>query len=389
MKKVLLVSFILLSIFSSCKSQDYIDWVGISNEWELLADFQTNKDGTLITDINNDSGVLKWNVDGIDYNQNDLSLPLSGSLIAAKLYGKESPVLSRIYVDNAKIVGPLDLTGVTELSSLSLYAFLNQEMTDILISPTVVGDWSSFLAYSCNLTGTLDLSMITSISNCSFYLFSNPNLTQINFSNSITGYVRYLYLYNCNLTGNLNLTGFSAFSPSYSDIRVHGNAGLTSLTINSSITGVIRTIYAYSCNLTGTLDLSMIPAFLASGAEIRLSSNPNLTSILLPASTGTISLFDASACDLGYINFSGIINLVKVDGCQIKLSNNNLTSEEVNHILYDLSVLVVSEASGGDYTGRGISIAGSNAAPDSSSGGYNGLAAKASLEAKGFIVTTN
>jgi hypothetical protein len=60
---------------------------------------------------------------------------------------------------------------------------------------------------------------------------------------------------------------------------------------------------------------------------------------------------------------------------------------DVNHILVDLYSLVSGEPGGGSYTGRVINIGGTNADPDSSSGGYNGTAAKTSLEGKGITVT--
>ncbi len=57
----------------------------------------------------------------------------------------------------------------------------------------------------------------------------------------------------------------------------------------------------------------------------------------------------------------------------------------VNHFLYDLDQISIS-----GYTGRRIYINnGSNATPDASSGGYDGIAAKNSLVAKGFTVYTN
>jgi hypothetical protein len=66
-----------------------------------------------------------------------------------------------------------------------------------------------------------------------------------------------------------------------------------------------------------------------------------------------------------------------------------MTAAEVNHILVDLANLVSGEGVGGDYTGRRIYMYGTNAAPDSSSGGYDGLTAKANLQAKGITVNTN
>lgn len=61
-----------------------------------------------------------------------------------------------------------------------------------------------------------------------------------------------------------------------------------------------------------------------------------------------------------------------------------MTAAVVNKILADLDAISVA-----GYTSRSITINGTNAAPDSSSGGFDGLAAKASLQAKAFTVNTN
>ncbi|MCJ7802748.1 MAG: hypothetical protein MUP82_10375 [Candidatus Marinimicrobia bacterium] len=49
----------------------------------------------------------------------------------------------------------------------------------------------------------------------------------------------------------------------------------------------------------------------------------------------------------------------------------------------------IGEGVGGNYTGRFINIAGTNAAPDGTSGGFDGLTAKTNLQGKGFAVITN
>ena len=61
-----------------------------------------------------------------------------------------------------------------------------------------------------------------------------------------------------------------------------------------------------------------------------------------------------------------------------------MTAAEVNQILVDLDTNSTNA-----FTNRIISIAGTNAAPDTTSGGLNGSAAKTNLVGKGFTVTTN
>ena len=139
-----------------------------------------------------------------------------------------------------------------------------------------------------------------------------------------------------------------------------------------------------------TLDLSNITMEqLSSINRLNVSECPNLTSLLIP--TCTVKLRTLNISDnpsLGYVDLSSYSNLTTGSGTSLyhatyTLTGNGMTVAEVNKTLVDLD----SNAVGG-YTYRYIDIS-NNAAPDSSSGGYDGLAAKASLQAKGFTVTTD
>jgi uncharacterized protein (TIGR02145 family) len=81
------------------------------------------------------------------------------------------------------------------------------------------------------------------------------------------------------------------------------------------------------------------------------------------------------------LNFAPIIASPNLEYVFVNLDDNAMTAAQVNKILYDLDAAITS-CSGTKY----ISIGGTNATPDSSSGGFDGCAAKASLEAKGFTV---
>ena len=63
------------------------------------------------------------------------------------------------------------------------------------------------------------------------------------------------------------------------------------------------------------------------------------------------------------------------------MRDNNWSAAIVNQVLHELNIGTTS-----GFTGRSISIGGTNADPDATSGGYDGLTAKANLEAKGIIV---
>ena len=66
------------------------------------------------------------------------------------------------------------------------------------------------------------------------------------------------------------------------------------------------------------------------------------------------------------------------------MQNNGMTSAQVNKILVDLDT-----NSSSSFTGRSINLSGTNAAPDATSGGLDGLSARASLITKGFTVSTS
>ncbi len=72
------------------------------------------------------------------------------------------------------------------------------------------------------------------------------------------------------------------------------------------------------------------------------------------------------------------------NSCRYEFYDNDLSASEVNKILADLDSI-----SNDEYNNRRIDVGGTNAPPDDNSGGHDGLAAKASLEAKGFNVITS
>jgi hypothetical protein len=156
--------------------------------------------------------------------------------------------------------------------------------------------------------------------------------------------------------------------------------------VNLPATGTFTTFRIVYCDLL-SLDLS---ALTLSG-ELVVSGN-GLNSITLPATAGAFTKLSFDNNDLCYIDFTVMPNCLKANNCNVFLNNNGFTTAEINHILVDLAGLVAGESAGGDYTGRKIwnRMTGQtlNSAPDSSSGGYDGLQAKADLQDKGFIIYT-
>ena len=66
------------------------------------------------------------------------------------------------------------------------------------------------------------------------------------------------------------------------------------------------------------------------------------------------------------------------------MQDNGMNASEVNRILTELDTNATNS-----FTGRSINLSGTNAAPDTTSGGLDGSAAKTSLIGKGFSVTTS
>ena len=138
--------------------------------------------------------------------------------------------------------------------------------------------------------------------------------------------------------------------------------------------------------ISESLDLSGLTGL---GGHFRIYSNPLLTSITNPTSSQIFTNYYASSCNLDYIDFTTLANMLSVNNSNIRLQDNGMTVTDVNHILVDLYSLISGEAVGGDYTGRTINISGTNAAPDGSSGGFDGTTAVTNLQGKGIAVSTS
>jgi hypothetical protein len=347
-------------------------------------------------------------------------------------------------VNNCNLTGNLDLTPLSGLGG-NFVANTNPNLTGITHSPSP-NNFTNYWAYSCNLTGNLDLTPLSGLSGV-FYVYSNPNLTGITHVSSSQVFTDY-YAHNCNLIGNLNLP----FSGLGGDFRVNNNTNLTGIT-HSPSSEIFNTYFASNCNLTGNLDLTPLSGFggsflvetnanltgithtlssnnvnqyLAGDCDltgtidltpltklglansgttgiIRFNGNNNLTNILLPTSTqffknasNTVGgkIFNLYDCDLGYVDFTPLSGATLLSGVTegpagIELQNNNMSATDVNHILVDFSGNTTYNPTG--WSNVDLNIGGTNASPDSSSGGYDGLAAISFLTGSPYnwIITTS
>jgi len=288
--------------------------------------------------------------------------------------------LGNLYLFSNNLSGILNLSQFTSWStSANIAVGTNPNVTGVIFANTITGTFNSVQVNSCNLTGTLDLSMFTSFGVAgALYAYSNPNLTGITFANTVTGTLSQIQAYSCNLTGNLDLSMFTSWTTAF-----RSNPNLTGITFASTITGTFNQIQANTCNLTGTLDLSMFTSWVSSSSLI-LYSNPNLTGITFAnAITGTFRQVYLYNCSLGYVDFSKLSSAVNSVDWQFQ--NNGWSAAVVNQVLRDINSTAVQ----GTFTGRVILINGTNATPDATSGGCNGIAERNGLIAKGFTVTTS
>jgi hypothetical protein len=273
-----------------------------------------------------------------------------------------------------------NLCGLTSNHDLTMFPGLggnfqiNQNPNLTSIGHT--GSTQTFTIYSvflCDLTGNHDLTMFPGLGG-DFLINQNFNLTSIGHTGSTQTFTTY-YAYNCDLTGNHDLTMFPNLG---GDFRMQFNLNLTSIGHTGS-TQTFTAYYANSCDLTGNHDLTMFPGL---GGDFRISDNTNLTSIGHTGSTQTFTAYYANSCNISFVDFTLFPNMTNVNNSNIRLQNNSMSTANVNQILVDLDSISTS-----GFTGRIITINGTNAAP--TSGPPDGLTAKSSLITKGFTVTTN
>ena len=120
------------------------------------------------------------------------------------------------------------------------------------------------------------------------------------------------------------------------------------------------------------------------GGIFRCEGSASLTTITFPPSTRAFDDIFLNGCDLNYVDITVMPNCLDNNNCRYRFQGNSMTAAEVNQMLVDADTI-----SDGLYTGRTIIADGTNASPDGTSGGFDGLTAKANLISKGFTVTTN
>lgn len=297
-----------------------------------------------------------------------------------------------IVIANCNLTGTLDISGIKLGSNLyptpigsnpaghlisTLNVSNNRNLGNVIINNTYNDKMVQCVISDCNLS-SFDLTGQNAL--YAFYSQRNPNLTSItNPTMSLMVTDAYNASY-CNLTGTISFANMSLLR---SGVNLSYNPNLIGVimpqTPNTSVN--LTSVNISNCNITGVFDGSKSTNMY----DIDLSDNPNLTGYLCATHSHTFS-FRAIRCRLGYIDFRPMSNILNLANSNINIQSNGMSASTVNRILYELnSITSVS----GALSNRYLYIHGNNAAPDSSSGGYDGIAAKNALVAKGVTVTTS
>jgi hypothetical protein len=283
--------------------------------------------------------------------------------------------LSNMIIGNPSTPGTINLQNNTNLTGIT-FGYSNKLIGNFNIS-------------NCNLYGNLDITPLQKLGGI-FSLSDNINLTGVTHTASTSNFTSY-GIASCNLIGNLDLTPLSGLG---GNVLISNNPSLTSIAHTGS-TQNFTTYQVHSNDLTGTLDLSMLTSFgglnSSSPCYVKTYSNSNLTNILFPTVTTFFrnstnievnSAFALYSSNLDYIDFKPLSGATLLTGAtqgnpRISLRDNNMVAGDVNHILVDFSGNTTVNPTG--WSNVNLNIGGTNADPDSSSGGYDGLAAIAFL----------
>jgi hypothetical protein len=390
-------------------------------------------DGNMTGDIVTNSGnVLEWVIEGVTYNQNDVPahtyLSLGGLGVCSSTDSFQG--VTGFRMENCSLVGTLDFSVLNKLTgqlllgggnqfSACIFPVLptpqqitnfrvnnNSEITVIDIRgfdlfPTAVEisgntKLTNFLyTQSSNtltalpsisntplLTIALDLSWVAAVSSASVSC-ANSGVTA--WKSPTSNSFGTVSADNCDNMVTLDLSGMNGIN---STVRAEGCANLETVLFTSTHNAGSIGNWLFNSNPKVT-EYNLFNLNFNDTGVFRCSSNTLLNSLIMPNSSTFKRSVLANNCDLSYVDFTNNTSIFAADNIAHLLDNNNMTAAEVNHILVDLAAHVASEGAGGDFIGRSINISGTNAAPDSTSGGFNGTQAVSDLQAKGITVTTS
>ena len=313
-----------------------------------------------------------------------------------------------IYTDgnNTFATPNIKTLSVDGLSEIDGYFYMDEDLTTQQTLESVNFNNLPNLAYNnsgeiyityCRKLTSANVTVCPSVTEA--YIHDNYNLTSLNLSGSTN--ISYLDVGYCfNLT-NLDLSqlpnleqfyGYNTFSITSYDFT--NNPLLTYIDVGSGGGGgqVFSNLTSVDCS------------GLSSLTHLDVSSSPKLTTLNLSGSNALEEIYVNDGCGLTTIDLSTQTSLQTFYGDNSKFSSinlpftntltyvnlyeNQLTAGEVNKVLH---LLASGSASSGYVSLDGSFLDGviQNDAPDTTSGGYDGLAAKDTLIGRGWTVYYN
>lgn len=327
-----------------------------------------NSDGcTSLTtlDLSNDFFRTTGTVDWLIGNQT-VANPIT--------FGTHTGINVRQFIaGNCKAATALDLSGVGKIECINTGTFNNWESCTSLtwgadvkfLNNLNMSRWNSY-AFPLDLStieigGTINLRF-SAYTDIIWPLMPDP-VTGFTLS-GLTG-----------LTGVLDLSNSTDFS---GRLDIDTCTGLTSI-IWPTITGPTTLITVFGSNSLTTLDFSGFGNNFAGSIDLATGNTPGTVITPPSSSNGVITFFRVD--DTAYGN-QGLAWMVGAnDGIDLRMSSLNLTATDVNSYLDELD--------NKGWINGSLNITGINAAPDTTSGGIDGVAAAANLVTKGWTVLTN
>lgn len=168
-------------------------------------------------------------------------------------------------------------------------------------------------------------------------------------------------------------------------VELNGNnfGDASDLMMPSNNNNLWTRLYLQNTFSAGTLNLRGLKAGMLPN---RADNGHGLESILLPTSTRTLTgQLDWANLKLGVIDWSVMPNIIAGTSA-LEINGSNMIAAETNENLVILAATVLGK---GPALATSVYIDGDNAAPDSSSGGFDGLQAVADLVTEGVVVFTS
>jgi hypothetical protein len=356
-------------------------------------DIQIENAGIESLDI---SMITSWDIyaeGGSSYLQVENCLSLAVIYFPQEFSGN----INSISISNTAISGIVDISvfGGFEGVTGGIVISNNPEITEIILPEISAGENNGVDVLSIinnqKLQGVIDATGIQFLPDPgtgalgTIEIYDNPKVTGVLFAENITRPIHTLQITNNDISGTLDLSMFTTIN---GQILLYGNIHMTGVDFGSA-TGNLYSLKIYGCDISGTIDLNGFTWY--TNSTIYIYGMASLTDVVFKYCNGGIDdVLIYGNSSLNYINIADLYNsMITGNNLMLDLKSNSWSAAIINQILYELDTVNHAPFYPSPPFAKVIDVSGTNAAPDSSSGGYDGTAAKASLQSKGFTVNTN